>query len=64
MDGRARAVLHWIEEGVRIFRVDNPHIKPLGFGEWLIGEVKAEHPDVLFLSEALTRPKVTNGILQ
>jgi starch synthase (maltosyl-transferring) len=48
----------WIEHGVRIFRVDNPHTKPLAFWEWLIGEVKREHPDVLFLSEAFTRPKV------
>jgi starch synthase (maltosyl-transferring) len=51
-------VLHWIEQGVRIFRVDNPHTKAFGFWEWLIAEVKREHPDVLFLSEAFTRPKV------
>ncbi len=49
---------HWIGEGVRIFRVDNPHTKPFGFWEWLIGDIKAQHPDVLFLSEAFTRPKV------
>jgi len=48
----------WIQQGVRIFRVDNPHTKPLPFWAWLIGEVQAVHPDVLFLSEAFTRPKV------
>ncbi|HEX7127700.1 MAG TPA: alpha-1,4-glucan--maltose-1-phosphate maltosyltransferase [Thermodesulfobacteriota bacterium] len=51
-------VLFWVARGVRIFRVDNPHTKPFAFWEWLIGEVKAAHPDVLFLSEAFTRPKV------
>ncbi len=50
--------LFWIGHGVRIFRVDNPHTKPFRFWEWLIGEVKAEHPDVIFLAEAFTRPKV------
>jgi starch synthase (maltosyl-transferring) len=48
----------WIAQGVRIFRVDNPHTKPFPFWEWLITEIKDEHPDVLFLSEAFTRPKV------
>ena len=48
----------WIDRGVRIFRVDNPHTKPFAFWEWLIVEVKREHPDVLFLAEAFTRPKV------
>jgi starch synthase (maltosyl-transferring) len=48
----------WVRQGVRIFRVDNPHTKPFDFWEWLISEVKAEHPDVIFLSEAFTRPKV------
>ncbi len=48
----------WIEQGVRIFRVDNPHTKPFAFWEWLISGVKAEHPDIVFLSEAFTRPKV------
>jgi len=48
-------VLHWVGHGVRVFRVDNPHTKPLGFWEWMIREVTAEHPDVLFLSEAFTR---------
>jgi starch synthase (maltosyl-transferring) len=45
----------WVGRGVRIFRVDNPHTKPLPFWEWLIQEVRAEHPDVIFLSEAFTR---------
>lgn len=47
----------WIAHGVRIFRVDNPHTKPLAFWEWVIGEIRRDHPDVLFLSEAFTRPK-------
>ena len=51
-------VLYWVDEGVKIFRVDNPHTKPFAFWEWMIAEVKAAHPDVLFLSEAFTRPKV------
>ena len=53
---------HWIDHGVRIFRVDNPHTKPFRFWEWLIAEVKREHPDVLFLAEAFTRPKVMNQL--
>ncbi len=53
-----RVVLFWIDQGVRIFRVDNPHTKPFPFWEWLIQEVKQDHPDVIFLSEAFTRPKV------
>ena len=51
-------VLYWIEQGVRIFRVDNPHTKPFDFWEWLITDIKNRHPDVLFLAEAFTRPKV------
>jgi starch synthase (maltosyl-transferring) len=52
-----KAVLdHWIAHGVRIFRVDNPHTKPVAFWEWLIAGVKAKHPDVIFLAEAFTRP--------
>jgi starch synthase (maltosyl-transferring) len=51
-------VLFWIEQGIRIFRVDNPHTKPFIFWEWLIGEIKKEDPEVIFLSEAFTRPKV------
>jgi starch synthase (maltosyl-transferring) len=53
-----RVVFYWIEQGVRIFRVDNPHSKPFDFWEWLIKEVRQKHPDVIFLSEAFTRPKV------
>ncbi len=48
----------WIEHGVRIFRVDNPHTKSLDFWEWLIGRIKIEYPEVIFLSEAFTRPKM------
>jgi starch synthase (maltosyl-transferring) len=48
----------WIDRGVRIFRVDNPHTKPLPFWEWCIRELKRDHPDVLFLAEAFTRPKI------
>jgi starch synthase (maltosyl-transferring) len=51
-------VLYWRGEGVRIFRVDNPHTKPLPFWEWLIAEVRGKYPDVIFLSEAFTRPKM------
>jgi starch synthase (maltosyl-transferring) len=51
-----RIVRHWMSLGVRIFRVDNPHTKPVEFWEWLLGEVRATDPDVLFLSEAFTRP--------
>ena len=51
-------VLFWIENGVRIFRVDNPHTKPFAFWEWLISGIKADHPDVVFLAEAFTRPKI------
>ncbi|MBI0330133.1 maltotransferase domain-containing protein [Burkholderia plantarii] len=49
-------VLHWIEAGVKLFRVDNPHTKPLPFWAWLIEDIRARHPDVVFLSEAFTRP--------
>jgi len=52
-----RVVRFWIDQGVRIFRVDNPHTKPFAFWEWLICRIKADHPDVLFLSEAFTRPR-------
>ena len=51
-------VRYWIDHGVRIFRVDNPHTKPFAFWDWLIGSVKQECPDVIFLAEAFTRPKV------
>ena len=55
-------VLFWAEQGVRIFRVDNPHTKPLPFWEWLIREVKSRYPDALFLSEAFTRPKMMRAL--
>jgi starch synthase (maltosyl-transferring) len=48
----------WIERGVRIFRVDNPHTKPIAFWAWLIPEIQRDHPDVIFLSEAFTKPKM------
>jgi len=48
----------WIDAGVKIFRVDNPHTKPFRFWEWLIARIRKDHPDVLFLAEAFTRPKV------
>lgn len=51
-------VLFWCARGVRIFRVDNPHTKPVAFWEWMIGEVRAAYPDAIFLSEAFTRPKM------
>jgi starch synthase (maltosyl-transferring) len=50
--------LFWIDKGVRIFRVDNPHTKPFPFWEWVIGEIRRDYPDVLFLAEAFTRPKI------
>jgi starch synthase (maltosyl-transferring) len=55
-------VLFWAEHGVRIFRVDNPHTKPLPFWEWLIAEVRADYPDAMFLAEAFTRPKVMHRL--
>ena len=51
-------VLFWVGKGVRIFRVDNPHTKPVAFWEWLIAEVHATDPEVVFLSEAFTKPKM------
>jgi starch synthase (maltosyl-transferring) len=53
-----RIVEFWIEHGVRIFRVDNPHTKPFRFWEWMLADLKRRHPDTIFLSEAFTRPKV------
>ena len=50
--------LYWLDQGVTIFRVDNPHTKAFPFWEWVIAEIKRDHPEVLFLSEAFTRPKV------
>jgi len=55
-------LLFWIEQGVRIFRVDNPHTKPIPFWAWLIGEIQAVYPDVIFLAEAFTRPKVMQAL--
>jgi len=55
-------VLFWIDQGVRIFRVDNPHTKPFSFWQWLIGEVKRDYPEVIFLAEAFTRPKVMSRL--
>ncbi|CAO5249334.1 alpha-1,4-glucan--maltose-1-phosphate maltosyltransferase [Frankia sp. AgKG'84/4] len=57
-----RVVRHWTAHGVRIFRVDNPHTKPVEFWEWLIGQVKAVEPDVLFLAEAFTRPPMMHTL--
>ena len=55
-------VMFWISEGVRTFRVDNPHTKPLPFWEWLIREVKTRCPEAIFLSEAFTRPKMMRAL--
>lgn len=57
-----RIVRHWIAQGVKIFRVDNPHTKPLQFWEWLIATVNSDDPDVIFLSEAFTRPAVMRSL--
>jgi starch synthase (maltosyl-transferring) len=51
-------VLFWAQQGIRVFRVDNPHTKPLPFWQWMIAQVQAQHPDAIFLSEAFTRPKM------
>lgn len=56
-EGLAEVVRFWVDRGVRIFRVDNPHTKAFPFWEWLIRDIKRRHPDVLFLSEAFTRPR-------
>jgi starch synthase (maltosyl-transferring) len=52
-----KVFLYWIDQGIRIFRVDNPHTKPLRFWEWVITEIKRQHADAIFLAEAFTRPK-------
>mgnify|MGYP002620382901 FL=1 len=57
-----RIVLYWVEQGVRIFRVDNPHTKPIDFWHWLIWRVKEVEPDVLFLAEAFTRPAIMHAL--
>ena len=51
-------ITYWIDQGVKIFRVDNPHTKPIPFWQWVISEVNSEYPDVIFLAEAFTRPKI------
>lgn len=55
-------VWFWVEQGVRIFRVDNPHTKPLPFWEWLIKDIQGRNPDVIFLAEAFTRPKLMKAL--
>ena len=57
-----RILLFWVEQGVTTFRVDNPHTKPTIFWEWVIQEVQRDHPEVVFLSEAFTRPKVMKAL--
>ncbi len=57
-----RVIKLWISRGVKIFRVDNPHTKPVAFWEWLINEVNAEFPDVVFLAEAFTRPAMMHAL--
>jgi starch synthase (maltosyl-transferring) len=57
-----RVTLHWVAQGVKVFRVDNPHTKPFAFWHWLIAEVKRVDPDVLFLAEAFTRPALMHGL--
>jgi starch synthase (maltosyl-transferring) len=57
-----RVVLHWVSHDVKVFRVDNPHTKPVNFWQWLISAVHEDHPDVLFLAEAFTRPAMMHGL--
>ena len=57
-----RVILFWTGHGVKIFRVDNPHTKPVAFWAWLIGEVQERYPDVIFLSEAFTKPKMMKAL--
>jgi starch synthase (maltosyl-transferring) len=57
-----RIVTFWIDHGVKIFRVDNPHTKPVAFWEWLINRIQESHPEVLFLAEAFTRPKMMKAL--
>jgi starch synthase (maltosyl-transferring) len=58
----ASVFFFWIEQGVRTFRVDNPHTKPLPFWRWCIAQIKRKHPDVIFLAEAFTRPKLMQSL--
>ena len=55
-------IQHWVDQGVRIFRVDNPHTKPLPFWEWLIRDIQSRDPEIIFLSEAFTRPKLMKAL--
>ena len=55
-------ILFWVKHNVRIFRVDNPHTKPVAFWEWLIREIRTDYPDVIFLAEAFTRPKMMKAL--
>ncbi len=55
-------VVYWIEQGITIFRVDNPHTKPIGFWQWLIAEVNKKYENIIFLSEAFTRPRVMESL--
>jgi len=57
-----RVVLHWVSHGVTVFRVDNPHTKPVAFWEWLIARVNDDHPEVIFLAEAFTRPAMMHTL--
>jgi len=57
-----RVVRHWMAHGVRVFRVDNPHTKPVAFWEWLLREIRTTDPDVVFLSEAFTRPAMMHAL--
>ncbi|MCL5044888.1 MAG: alpha-1,4-glucan--maltose-1-phosphate maltosyltransferase [Deltaproteobacteria bacterium] len=62
MEELLRVVLFWVGHGVRLFRVDNPHTKPVPFWRWLIDRVQEQYPDVLFLAEAFTRPKMMKAL--
>ena len=52
----------WVDQGIRLFRVDNPHTKPFPFWEWLISDIRSRYPDVIFLAEAFTRPKIMHRL--
>ena len=58
----ANVVMFWAEQGIRLFRVDNPHTKPMPFWQWMIAEVRARYPEAVFLAEAFTRPRVMNRL--
>ncbi|HEY3430792.1 MAG TPA: alpha-1,4-glucan--maltose-1-phosphate maltosyltransferase, partial [Cyclobacteriaceae bacterium] len=55
-------ILFWVDTGVKVFRVDNPHTKPIPFWEWAIAETHKIHPDIIFLSEAFTRPRIMESL--